>query len=300
MPVAVMAPPADIGLSQFTATLGGLHQQMAVAQFALEDVEGAESLWGAVAVANAICLFDIPAWGGRSAEERFQILCDLFLADIDTATERLREALEAKNPQAVNSFRKRMQNAIKRYAYRAFEQGALQTNPRWAGFTEENIGLVQEVIQEEYEYLRGFISRVRARLDEEAPMGDRLEWNARLYANSLRKSFHAGVVSQGTEEDTVTVMRGNPRDTSCDACPPRWGIYTMREYLALQPPPPPSNWCEGRSNCHCIVEVQKGKGLIPMPPLPGPTPRRMPKLSTLAMPTLGEFLSLGFKSGRQD
>lgn len=246
-------------------TLADVEQVLTIARFAEADIELAEQMWGEVAVANAILLAYLPSWGGRTPEEVFWILRGMFMADIETATERFRVDLAIKNPQAIPSFRKRMQGAIKRYAYRAFEQGARQTNPAWRGFTEASLSLVRGEIDREFEYLRGFIERVRQVLREKGEISTKLEWNAELYGKSLRRIFHWGTISQGKEEDMVTIERGNPKGTSCRACPPRWGSYSMREFLALQPPPPPANWCLGKSNCWCILTIVKNRGLIPMP-----------------------------------
>ena len=202
-----------------------------------------------------------PTWrkGGTPAE-RFALLQEQMRADIQDATVKLREGLTDANPDndwiIIESFAKRVRGSINRSYYLAYQFGRETTNPFWLGFTQKDLDAVRGLIEQEYEYLRGFTADLRARVRAGEPLTGRLEWRADLYGKSLTKAYQMGLAAGEDPQDLITIAPGPNHDTHCAVCPTHWGTWTREQYNAFDPPMPPANRCEGHGNCHCVVSLR--------------------------------------------
>jgi len=211
--------------------------------------------WANVAV--AVDLFSLASPLGWTSEmtheERFYALQDHFKDQLLDALNVFRAEVDAGNAQAVNNFRKRIQGAMRRHYYDAYALGRQQVDPYWKGFTQADLGRVRGWVDREYGYLRGWTAQLRDIIASGKPLPGGLEYRSSLYGNSLRNAYLTGMADGAHEDDSVTIMAGPVKTVHCAVCPDKWGTYTLEEYNALGGPPP--MWCEGLSNCKCIVHV---------------------------------------------
>ena len=214
-----------------------------------------------LAWANACVVLDIFSLGSplgwtsaQSYEERFEIIREHFRRQLLDALEIFRREVAAGDVRdPVGNFRKRVQGAMRRHYYDAYAMGRTQSDPYWRGFDWHDLDKVRAWIEREYEYLRGWMRQLRDLLKAGQTLPGNLDYRASLYGNSLRNSYLSGIVDGAHEEDSVTILEGIVKTEHCKVCPDYWGTYTLAEYEALGGPPP--MWCEGLTNCKCIVQV---------------------------------------------
>lgn len=189
----------------------------------------------------------------RDPDERYDAMEGSFINEMKGHMETLRRELGAGKAAALPSFRKRTQGTMRRHYYDAYSTGRNKSGG--AGLREEDLDKVKGIMQEEYNYLRGFVADLKSRWDEKESI-DGLDFRASLYGKSLRKSFNAGILSEAQAGDTVTISAGSVKTEHCEVCPPKWGSYTLEEYDSIGGDP--VSWCEGANRCRCFVSVERG------------------------------------------
>jgi len=151
--------------------------------------------------------------------------------------------------------------ALERAAYRCYIAGKQRDAETEAeareiaeeGLTLDEIREIQGMIDDNASYFEGFMQI----LVTEGSGYTRAAWRTQLYTLFPRRFYLNGVVSRADpDRDIIEITQGSTHP--CNNCPDYWGQYTVREYRALRPPPPPPNWCEGFDNCKCKVTVLRG------------------------------------------
>jgi hypothetical protein len=190
---------------------------------------------------------------GQTADERFYALQAHFQGVIADAVATLRAEVGSGVRDPVGNFRKRVQAGMRRHYYDAYALGRQQSDPYWSGFDAGNLEAVRGLIETEYGYLRSFCENLRALLAGGQPLPGTIEVRASMYGASLRNAYQMGIADGARQGDTISITAGPVKEAHCSTCPSRWGVYSRAQYEALGPPP--TNWCEGISNCKCIVTV---------------------------------------------
>ncbi len=223
---------------------------------ALSDDPAVHLPWANAVVALDLFTLASPmGWKtGQTYDERFYALQAHFQNALADAVSTLRAEAEGGVRDPVGNFRKRVQAAMRRHYYDAYALGRKQSDPYWGGFDAGNLEAVRGLIETEYAYLRGFCENLRGLLAEGKPLPGTIEVRASMYGASLRNAYQLGIVDGALQGDTISITAGPVKEEHCSICPARWGVYSREQYEALGPPP--SNWCEGLSNCKCIVTVQ--------------------------------------------
>lgn len=223
---------------------------------ALSKDEGKHLMWAnTVAALDLFSLANPLGWtAGMTREEKFVALQVHFAAQLAEYVETLRQETLSGVRDPVGNFQKRVQGSMRRHYYDAYVLGRQQSDPYWGGFDAAELEKVRGLVTEEYSFLREFCRQLRAVVKEGQALPGNIDWRTNLYGQSLRRAYQMGIADGAREGDSITISAGPVSTDHCAECPPRWGTYSVQQYEAMGGPP--QNWCEGISNCKCIVKVQ--------------------------------------------
>lgn len=112
---------------------------------------------------------------------------------------------------------------------------------------------IDDELEDEYQYLTGFIEEAKRRRTEDVPFGPYVHWRGKLYAQALWGLEQYGVISELGPLDVIH-WRINPEAESCEDCIriAANGPYT-RETL---PTVPRRGDTRCLSNCQCSLDIE--------------------------------------------
>jgi len=119
--------------------------------------------------------------------------------------------------------------------------------------TVEDRHRIDEELEDEYQYLTGFIEEAKRRRTEDIPFGPYMRWRGKLYSQALRGLEQYGEISELSPYDTIHWVI-NPEAESCPDCIriAAGGPYT-KDTL---PTVPRRGDTRCLSNCQCRLEVE--------------------------------------------
>ncbi len=110
-----------------------------------------------------------------------------------------------------------------------------------------------EEIEDEYQYLTGFLQEARRRKEEKISFGPYMRWRGRLYSQALRGLEQLGVISELDPFDTIHWII----NVEAEHCPDCIGIAASSPYnKSTLPTVPRHGDTRCLMNCQCHLEVE--------------------------------------------